>query len=328
MSNKNTQNDNFSFHDLMLYRIHEILLVASPYDAFILEQDGKLTEQIMNEYTGMNLSYAPRVWNAPSANDAIKLIEKRTFDLIIIMMRLSDMSSIRLGKKIKNKYPKKPIVLLAFDESEIKKISLKQKKYFNEIFIWSGDSNVFPAIIKCIEDKKNISRDIRKADIRAIIFIEDTPKYYSSILPIIYKEIIYHTKDLIDNSLNTVLLGNNNLSGGGSFSGGEVITVNIDPTSLPISVDYIIYDDEFIDDSWNSLWYSSVNNALLISPIMGANQLDNSNRLVFIDKSEINSSNINPIPITAPIRPAIASPDVANPVPIILAAFFIKINLE
>ena len=88
MPNKNTQNNNFSFHDLMLYRIHEILLVASPYDAFILEQDGKLTEQIMNEYTGMNLSYAPRVWNTPSANDAIKLIEKRKFDLIIIMMRL------------------------------------------------------------------------------------------------------------------------------------------------------------------------------------------------------------------------------------------------
>ena len=202
MSNKNTKNDNFSFHDLMLYRIHEILLVASPYDAFILEQDGKLTEQIMNEYTGMNLSYAPRVWNAPSANDAIKLIEKRKFDLIIIMMRLSDMSSIRLGKKIKNKYPSKPIVLLAFDESEIKKISLKQKKYFNEIFIWSGDSNVFPAIIKCIEDKKNISRDIKKGDVRLIIVVEDTPKYYSTILPVLYKEIIYNTKQLIDKSLN------------------------------------------------------------------------------------------------------------------------------
>ena len=156
----------------------------------------------MNEYTGMNLSYAPRVWNAPSANDAIKLIEKRKFDLIIIMMRLSDMSSIRLCKKIKNKYPNKPIVLLAFDESEIKKISLNQKKYFDEIFIWSGDSNVFPAVIKCIEDKKNISRDIKKGDVRLIIVVEDTPKYYSTILPVLYKEIIYNTKQLIDKSLN------------------------------------------------------------------------------------------------------------------------------
>ena len=146
MSKKDILNNNLTFHDLMLYRIHEILLIASPYDAFILEQDGKLTEQIMNEYMGMNLSYAPRVWNAPSANEAIGLINKRSFDLIIIMMRLSDMSSFKLGAKIKKKYPNKPIVLLAFDESEIKTISLKQKKHFDEIFIWTGDSNVFPAI--------------------------------------------------------------------------------------------------------------------------------------------------------------------------------------
>ena len=128
MAQQKIQYNEFTFHDLMLYRIHEILLVASPYDAFILEQDGKLTEQIMNEYMGMNLSYAPRVWNTPSANEAIKLINNRSFDLIIIMMRLSDMSSITLGEKIKKKYPNKPTVLLAFDESEIKKISLKQKK--------------------------------------------------------------------------------------------------------------------------------------------------------------------------------------------------------
>ena len=204
MSKKNIIINDSNFYDLMSYRIHEILLVASQYDAFILEQDGKLTEQIMNEYMGMNLSYAPRVWNAPSANDAMELLNKKSFDLIIIMMRLSDMNSVRLGRKIKTNFPKKPTVLLAFDESEIKRISLKQKKYFDEIFIWSGDSNVFPAIMKCIEDKKNISRDIKKGDIRLIIVVEDTPKYYSTILPVLYKEIIYNTKQLIDKSLNDV----------------------------------------------------------------------------------------------------------------------------
>ena len=202
MAQQKIQYNELTFHDLMLYRIHEILLIASPYDAFILEQDGKLTEQIMNEYMGMNLSYAPRVRNVPSANEAIELINKRSFDLIIIMMRLSDMSSIKLGEKIKKKYPNKPTVLLAFDESEIKKISYNKKKYFDEIFIWSGDSNVFPAIIKCIEDKKNVSRDIKKGDVRLIIVVEDTPKYYSTILPVLYKEIIFNTKQLIDKSLN------------------------------------------------------------------------------------------------------------------------------
>jgi len=195
-------NQNFNYQDLMLYRIHEILLIASPYDAYILEQDGKLTEQILNEYLGMNLSYAPRVWNATSAKEGIDMLGKRSYDLIIIMMRIPDMNSIQLGQNIKEQFPKKPVVLLAFDESEVKRISYKQKSFFDEIFIWYGNSNVFTALIKCIEDKKNLSRDIRKADLRAIVFIEDTPKYYSSLLPMIYKEIIFHTKKLIDKSLN------------------------------------------------------------------------------------------------------------------------------
>ena len=196
------KNSNISFHDLMPYRIHEILLVSSAYDAFILEQDGKLSEQIINEYMGMNLSYAPRVSNATSANLAIKMIENKSFDLIIIMMRLSDMNPVKLGEKIKSKYPNKAIVLLAFDESEIKKIPNNKIKYFDEIFIWSDNSNVFPAIIKCIEDKNNLSNDINIGDIRIIIIVEDTPKYYSSILPVLYKQIIFHTKQLIDKSLD------------------------------------------------------------------------------------------------------------------------------
>ena len=198
----NFKKSNISFHDLMPYRIHEILLVSSEYDAFILEQDGKLSEQIMNEYMGMNLSYAPRVSNATSANLAIKMIDERSYDLIIVMMRLSDMNPVQLGEKIKLKYPNKATVLLAFDESEIKKIPNNQIKYFDEIFIWSGNSNVFPAIIKCIEDKNNLSNDIDMGDIRIIVLVEDTPKYYSSILPILYKQIIFNTKQLIDKSLD------------------------------------------------------------------------------------------------------------------------------
>ncbi|MBI45231.1 MAG: hypothetical protein CMG66_03595 [Candidatus Marinimicrobia bacterium] len=190
------------FQDLMLHRIHEILLIASPYDGYTLEQDGKLTEQILSEYIGMNLSYAPRVWNATSAKSAMQMLEKRSFNLIIIMMRIPDMNSFQLGQEIKSKYPGKPVVLLAFDESEVKRITNKQKKYFDEIFIWAGDSNVFPAIIKLIEDKNNVIRDVRKADVRVIILVEDTPKYYSILLPVLYKEIIYHTKHLINQSLN------------------------------------------------------------------------------------------------------------------------------
>ena len=91
---------NFNFQDLMLHRVHEILLIASPYDAYILEQDGKLTEQILNEYIGMNLSYAPRVWNAKTAKSAMEMLSKRSFDLIIVMMRISDVDPINFSKKI------------------------------------------------------------------------------------------------------------------------------------------------------------------------------------------------------------------------------------
>ena len=203
LKNKQSSNNQWGYQDLMQYRIHEILLVSSPYDAFILEEDGKLTEQILSEYIGMNLSYAPRVWNAHSAKNAIEMIENRFFDVIIVMTRISDMDPMKFSKKIKKLYPKKPIVLLAFDQSEIKNISIRSQNIFDEIFIWSGNSNVFPAVIKSIEDKKNISKDVKTANVRAIMFIEDTPRYYSSILPVLYKQIILNTKKLIDKSLNS-----------------------------------------------------------------------------------------------------------------------------
>ena len=186
----------------MLYRVHEILLIASEYDSYILEEDGRLTEQILGEYIGMNLSYAPRLWNASSASDAMDMLNDKSFDLVIIMLRISDMNPISLSKKIKKSYPDKPIILLAFDESELEHIPQNYNQTIDNIFIWSGNSNVFPAIIKYVEDKENVSRDTKEGDVRSIIVIEDTPRYYSSILPMLYKLIVYHTKKLINESLD------------------------------------------------------------------------------------------------------------------------------
>ena len=119
------------------------------------------------------------------------------------MMRISDMDPLKFRQDLKKRYPKKPIVLLAFDQSEIKHISIKNQLIFDEIFIWTGDSTVFPAMIKSIEDKHNINTDVKTAGVRSILFIEDTPRFYSSILPVLYKEIIQNTKLLIDKSLNS-----------------------------------------------------------------------------------------------------------------------------
>ena len=120
-----------------------------------------MTEQILGEYIGMNLSYAPRLWNASSASDAMDMLNNRSFDLVIIMLRISDMNPISLSKKIKKSYPDKPIILLAFDESELEHIPQNYNQTIDNIFIWSGNSNVFPAIIKYVEDKENVSRDTK-----------------------------------------------------------------------------------------------------------------------------------------------------------------------
>tara|TARA_Y100001947_G_C10342829_1_gene306154 strand:+ start:159 stop:3137 length:2979 start_codon:yes stop_codon:yes gene_type:complete len=194
---------NFYFHELMSHRVHEILLVASPYDAFILEEDGRLTEQIITEYLGMNFNYAPRLTRASTAADAIHILNDKTFDLVIVMLRIEDRDPISLGKAIKELYPKMPVILLAFDETELKRLTNQiTPNSIDRVFIWSGDASVFPAIIKYVEDRKNAHRDIIKGDVRAIIIIEDSPRMYSILLPLIYREIMYLTKNLMNKSLN------------------------------------------------------------------------------------------------------------------------------
>ncbi len=188
---------------LMLHKVYEILLVASPYDAFILEEDGRLSEQIITEYLDMRMRNAPRIWQASTATQALDMIDKRKFDLIIVMMRIPDMNPIAFSAKIKELYPKKPVILLLFDESELKQIPENlPKKTIDCIFIYSGNADVFPAIIKFVEDRQNVSRDIRIGDVRAVILIEDNPKYYSLILPMIYKEILYHNLKLISKTVD------------------------------------------------------------------------------------------------------------------------------
>jgi len=195
-------NSEIDFQDLMPHRIHEILLVASPYDAFILEEDGHLTEQILTEYIGMNFTYAPRVNRVSTGQQAMKLMLQKKFDLVIVMLRIEDQDPISLGKAIKSKYPKKPVILLAFDETELKQLpNVISAKSINRTFIWSGDASVFPAIIKYIEDRKNAKQDILEKDVRCILVVEDSPRMYSILLPLLYKEIMYQTKNLINRRL-------------------------------------------------------------------------------------------------------------------------------
>ena len=200
---KATPADKHTLQDLILHRVHEILLIASPYDAFVLEEDGGLTEQILHEYIGMSFGNAPRIWRAETAADAMKMLTETQFDLVLVMMRISDMDPISIAKQIKKLNSSIPIILLVFDESELKQLPDDlQGTAIDQVFIWSGNANVFLAIVKQIEDKINIERDVNLGDVRCIILIEDRPRYYSTILPLIYKEITRNIKRLMDKSLN------------------------------------------------------------------------------------------------------------------------------
>ena len=144
-----------SFRDLMQFRIHEILVVSSLYDAFTLEEDGRLTELIFTEYQDMNLSNAPRVTRVSSAKHALTKLAKKHFDLVITMSRLPDMHPFDFGKQVKESFPKLPVILLASHQREYHYLISQGKSSdsLDKIFFWFGDSSLFTAIIKFIEDR-------------------------------------------------------------------------------------------------------------------------------------------------------------------------------
>ncbi|MFQ6038060.1 MAG: PEP/pyruvate-binding domain-containing protein, partial [Candidatus Aminicenantales bacterium] len=133
----------------------------------------------------------------------MEMLSQRNYDLIIALLRISDMDPITFAGRVKEKHPDIPVVLLVYDTSELR--HLQDQIYggpVDKVFVWGGNASVFPVIIKVIEDRKNAERDIRGGDVRAVVVVEDNPEYYSRILPRIYSEVLYHTRALMDKSVN------------------------------------------------------------------------------------------------------------------------------
>ncbi|NQT62249.1 MAG: hypothetical protein HQ556_04755 [Candidatus Marinimicrobia bacterium] len=187
------------FRDMMQHRVHEILLISSLYDAFKLEEDGRLGEMIFTEYQDMNLSSAPRITRVSTGDHALRKLRARHYDLVITMTRISDMNPFELGRKIKKKHESIPVILLASSRREYKWATQRVDSLegIDKTFIWHGDSNIFTTIVKYIEDRMNAPRDILKGGARAIIVVEDSPKYYSIFLPMLYSVIINTTQKLM-----------------------------------------------------------------------------------------------------------------------------------
>ena len=197
------QNEDFDthfkvFHELMSNKVFEILLVASPYDAYILEEDGSLASKIINEYRGLNLSRPPRITQAATAAQAMDMLAQKPFHLVLAMPHLDDMDAFELGLQIKKGHRDLPVVLLAHSIKGIYPLPEgKDRSGIDQVFIWSGDSDLLLAIVKSVEDRLNVAADTKKAMVRVLILVEDSPLYSSYFLPLIYKEVVNQTQEVL-----------------------------------------------------------------------------------------------------------------------------------
>lgn len=190
------------FHDLMKFRVREILLVSTPYDAFVLEEDGRLSEQIFSEFLDLNLQFVPRIKRVSSAEEAFSALKKRMYDLVITMPHISDMDPLEFGRRIKQAYRGKPVVMLTYDTISNDTVEeIRRTRYIDRVFYWSGDSKIFLAIIKYVEDRNNVAHDSQQG-VQGILVVDDAPWYYSQFLPIIYTEVMKQTRYLITHAVN------------------------------------------------------------------------------------------------------------------------------
>ena len=195
--------DDIPFSKLMRKRIHKVLLIASNYDAFILESDGRIDERIFNEYTSLNLSNPPEFIQVPSEEQALKAFESEHIDLVICMLTLEDSDSFELAKNIKKKQPTIPIVVLTpFSREVTLKLSNEDLSIIDYIFSWLGNPDLLVGIIKLLEDKMNVEHDALEVGVQVVLLVEDSIRFYSSYLPNIYKIIFQQTNSFMTEGLN------------------------------------------------------------------------------------------------------------------------------
>ncbi|MFZ1983670.1 MAG: PEP/pyruvate-binding domain-containing protein, partial [Desulfatitalea sp.] len=191
------------FHELMAQRVQEILLVSSPYDAYIMEEDGRLAGRIIHEYRGLNLSRPPRITWASSGREALQTLAQKPFDLVITMTRLDDVAPATLCGEIKGDHPAMPIYYLSHEALPAPAGPPETEcGWIDRRFVWLGNTDLLLALIKSAEDRLNVAFDTQAAGVRVILIVEDSPLYLSSLLPFIYKEIVRQTQAAMDESLN------------------------------------------------------------------------------------------------------------------------------
>ncbi len=192
-----------SFANLMTHRIYNVLLCASKYDAFILEEDGRIDEQIFNEYTSLHLRYPPRFTLVSDEAEANTILSERNFDLIISMPSGDSINPFNWAKDVKKQFPEIPIIVLTpFSNSVSKRLANEDLSAIDYVFSWLGNTEILLAIIKLIEDKMNVEEDVDSVGVQVILFVEDSIRFYSSIVPQLYKFVFKQSRSFMTEALN------------------------------------------------------------------------------------------------------------------------------
>lgn len=191
------------FANLMTRRVFNVLLIANPYDAFMLEDDGRIDEKIFNEYMSLSLRYPPRFSQVSTEEEALAQLESMPFDLVICMPSTSDNDAFDIGRQIKEKYEHIPIVVLTpFSYGITKRISNEDLSAFEYVFCWLGNTDLLVSIIKLVEDKMNLEHDVSEVGVQMILLVEDGIRFYSSILPNLYKFVLQQSQAFATEALN------------------------------------------------------------------------------------------------------------------------------
>ena len=192
-----------SFVNLMMRRIYNVLIVANPYDAFMLEDDGRIEEKIYNEYMELGLRYPPTFTQVSTTEEAAQVLRSTVIDLVICMPGNADNDAFDVARDIKGKFPSiHCVVLTPFSHGITKRMENEDLSIFDYVFCWLGNTNLILSIIKLIEDKMNLEHDIREAGVQMILLVEDSVRFYSSILPNLYNYILEQSKNFSKEALN------------------------------------------------------------------------------------------------------------------------------
>ncbi len=196
---KQQKSDRDIFQELMPFKVREILLVATPYDAFSIISDGRFFDQIVGEYLQLNLYSAPRITSVFSASDALNKLKYNNYSMVILMAGLDKKGPLELAQKIKTHTPDIPILLLVNNNSDLPyfKGAGDKSLYIDNVFVWNGDPKVFLAMTKLVEDTINLPNDTLLGDVRVILLIEDSVRYYTRYLPKLYALVMQQTQRIL-----------------------------------------------------------------------------------------------------------------------------------